>query len=159
MEQCRLFKLHVDFPAVVTDCAGNVAKAFNTTLQWDWLRCGCHLIHNVVNAGLESLKNHASNPAQPIAAMVQEVLDRSVLLSFHCIAAHMICLLRQMNMCVMSCNPKWIQHAFFWCSEILQAAWATVPNFGFPHISPCSYILFFRIWFCSGIGLKRLSPM
>ena len=66
MEQCRLFKLHVDFPAIVTDCGGNVAKAFNTTLQWDWLRCGCHLIHNVVNAGLESLKNHAANPAQAL---------------------------------------------------------------------------------------------
>ena len=82
MEQCRLLKLYVDFPAIVTDCGGNVAKAFNTTLQWDWLRYGCHLIHNVVNAGLESLKNHAANPAQTTTAMVQEALDRLVLLSF-----------------------------------------------------------------------------
>ena len=147
MEQCRLFKLHVDFTAIVTDCGGNVAKAFNTTLQWDWLRCGCHLIHNVVNAGLESLKNHAANSAQPTAARVQEALDRSVLVSFHCFVAQMICLLCQMNMCVMYCIPEWILHAFFWCSEILQAAWATVPHFGFPHISACSYIPFFLIWF------------
>ena len=117
MEQCRLFKLHVDFPTIVTDCGGNVAKAFNTILQWDWLRYGCHLIHNVVNAGLESLKNHATNLAQATTAMVQEALDRSVLLSYHCIVAQMICLLCQMNMCVMPCILEWILHAFFGCSE------------------------------------------
>ena len=143
MEQCRLFKLHVDFLAIVTNYGGNVAKAFNTTLQWDWLRYGCHLIHNVVNAGLENLKNHATNLAQATAAMVQEVLDRSVLLSYHCIVAQMICLLCQMNMCVMSCILEWILHAFFGCSEILQVAWAAVPNSGFPHICRYSYILFF----------------
>ena len=93
MEQYRLFKLHVGFLAIVTDCGGNVAKAFNTTLQWDWLCCGCHLIHNVVNAGLGSLKNHVADPAQATAAMIQEALDKSVLLSFHCIVAQMICLL------------------------------------------------------------------
>ena len=147
MGQCRLFKLHVDFPVVVTDCGGNVAKAFNTTLKWDWLCYGCHLIHNVVNAGPESLKNHATNPAQCTTAMVQEALDKSMLLSYHCIIAQAICLLCQMNICVMSRIPQWILHAFFWCSEILQAAWATIPNFGFPHISSYSYILFFLIWF------------
>ena len=147
MEQSCLFKLHVDFPAIVTDYGGNVAKAFNTTLQWDWLRYGCHLIHNVVNAGLESLKNHAANPAQATAARVQEALDKSVLLSYHCIVAQMICLLCQMNICVMSCILEWILHAFFGCSEILQAAWAAVPTL-VSHIFidiPISY--FFLIWF------------
>ena len=86
MQQCHLFRLHVDFPAIVTDCGGNVAKAFNTTLQWDWLCCGCYLLHNVVKARLDSLKKNATNPTQAIAALVQEALDRSVLLSFHCIA-------------------------------------------------------------------------
>ena len=38
-------------------------------------------------AGLDALKNNAANPAQAMAALVQEALDRSVLLSFHCIAA------------------------------------------------------------------------
>ena len=94
-------RLHVDFPAIVTDCGGNVAKAFNSTLEWDWLRCGCHLIHNVVKAGLDSLKNHALNPAQTMAATLQEALDRSVVLSFHCIVAQMICMLCQKNMCAM----------------------------------------------------------
>ena len=147
MEPCCLFKLHMDFPTIVTNCGRDIAKAFNTILQWDWLCCGCHLIHNVVNTGLESLKNHATNPAQPTVARVQEALDKLVLLSFHCIVAQMICLLCQMNMCIMSCIPEWILHTFFWCGEILQAAWAIVPNSGFPHISPCSYILFFLIWF------------
>ena len=101
MEQCRLFQLHVDFPAIVTDCGGNIAKAFNSTLEWDWLRCGCHLIHNVVKARLDSLKNHALNPAQTMVATLQEALDRSVVLSFHCIFAQMICMLCQKNMCAM----------------------------------------------------------
>ena len=101
VEQCRLFQLHVDFHAIVTDCGGNVAKAFNSTLEWDWLRYGCHLIHNVVKAGLDSLKNHALNRAQTMAATLQEALDRSVVLSFHCIFEQMICMLCQKNMCEM----------------------------------------------------------
>ena len=88
MEQCRLFQLHVDFPAIVTDCGGNVAKAFDCTLQWDWLRCGCHLLHNVVKTRLDSLKNHALNPAQTMAAPLQEALDRSVVLSFFIALLH-----------------------------------------------------------------------
>ena len=101
MEQCRLFQLHVDFPAIVTDCGGNVAKAFNSTLEWDWLHCGYHLIHNVVKARLDSLKNHALNPAQTMAATLQEAIDKSMVLSFHCIVAQMIYMLCQKNKCAM----------------------------------------------------------
>ena len=86
MEQCHLFRLHVNFPTVVTDCRDNVAKVFNTTLQCDWLRCRCHLLHHMVKAGLDAFKNNAANPTQTTVALVQEALDRSVLLSFHCIA-------------------------------------------------------------------------
>ena len=105
MEQCRLFQLHVDFLAIVIDCSGNIAKVFDTTLEWDWLCCGCHLIRNVVKAGLEMLKNHALNPAQTMAATLLEALDRSVVLSFHCIVAQMICMLCQKNMCAMCYIP------------------------------------------------------
>ena len=101
MEQCCLFQLHVGFPAIATDCGGNVAKAFNTTLEWDWLFCGCHLLHNVVKAELDSLKNHALNPTQTMVATLQEAFDRSVVLSFHCIVAQMIYILCQKNMCAM----------------------------------------------------------
>ena len=52
-EQLEMFGLNVAFPAIVTDCGANMRKAFNNTLQWDWLRCGCHFIHNVVTAGLQ----------------------------------------------------------------------------------------------------------
>ena len=41
-EQLEMFGLNVAFPAIVTDCCANMRKAFNKTLQWDWLRCGCH---------------------------------------------------------------------------------------------------------------------
>ena len=87
LQQCELFGLYVDFPAIVTNCGGNVAKAFNSTLQWDWLRCGCHLIHNVVKAGLDCLKNNAANPAQQSAVTLQEALDRLVVLYVHSMVA------------------------------------------------------------------------
>ena len=104
MEQCRLFQLHVGFLAIVTDCRGNFTKAFNSTLQWDWLHCGCHLIHNVVKAGLDSLKHHAANPAQTMVALLQ-ALDRLVVLSFHCIVTQVICVLCQKNMSAMCSIP------------------------------------------------------
>ena len=83
----------LDFLAIVTDYGGNVTKAFDTALQWDLLFCGCHLIHNVVKAGLDSLKNHAANPTQGMATLSQEELDRSMVMPFHCITAQMICML------------------------------------------------------------------
>ena len=98
-----MFNLYVDFPAIVTNCRGNVDKAFNTTLQWDWFHSGCHLTHNIVEAGMDSLKNHATNLAKGMATLLQEGLDRSMLLSFHCIVAQMICLLFWKNMCIMYC--------------------------------------------------------
>ena len=41
----------------------------------------------MVKAVLDALKNNTANPTQVMAALVQEALGRSVLLSFHCIAA------------------------------------------------------------------------
>ena len=75
-EQLEMFGLNVAFPAIVTDCGANMRKAFNNTLQWDWLRCGCHLIHNVVTAGFTTLRNNAHNPAQTEAKKCQQALDR-----------------------------------------------------------------------------------
>ena len=75
-EQLEMFGLNVAFPAIVTDCGANMRKAFNNTLQWDWLRCGCHLIHNVVTAGFTTLQNNAHNPAQTEARKCQQALDR-----------------------------------------------------------------------------------
>lgn len=75
----RTFDLQVGYPAIVTDCAQNMRKAFNTTLQWDWVRCGCHLVHNVVADGFKSMKNHAQNAAQHHARDCQEALERFVL--------------------------------------------------------------------------------
>ena len=76
LEQCKLFDLYVRFPAIVADCGGNVAKAFNSTLRWDWLRYGCHLIHSVVKAGLDALRNHAANPAQRAVVDLLMAIDR-----------------------------------------------------------------------------------
>ena len=155
MEQCRLFQLHVDFPAIVTDCGGNVAKAFNSTLQWDWLRCGCHLIHNVVKAGLDSLKNHALNPAQTMAATLQEALDRSVVLSFHCIVAQMICMLCQKNMCAMWYIPASSLRMYIF-GKVHGPVYTTLISYINFHV-PTS--CFFDNLVCFGIGLKHLWRM
>ncbi|MEM7375790.1 MAG: hypothetical protein AAF587_44775, partial [Bacteroidota bacterium] len=34
------------FPVFVTDAAGNVSKAVNDDLEWNWYRCAAHLVHN-----------------------------------------------------------------------------------------------------------------
>ena len=75
-EQLEMFDLNVAFLTIVTDCGANMRKAFNNTLQWDWLRRGCHLIHNIVTAGFTTLRNNAHNPAQTEARICQQALDR-----------------------------------------------------------------------------------
>lgn len=45
------------FPTVVTDAGGNVSRAVDDLLGWNWYRCLAHLVHNVVCAGTaEALK-------------------------------------------------------------------------------------------------------
>ena len=90
MEQCRLFQLHVDFPTIDTDCGGNVAKLSTAPLNGIGSAVDAISYTMFVKAGLDSLKNHELNPAQTMAATLQEALDRSLVLSFHCIVAQMI---------------------------------------------------------------------
>ena len=40
------------FRTIVTDGGSNVKGAFDHVGGWGWLRCGCHVLHNVVCAGL-----------------------------------------------------------------------------------------------------------
>ena len=75
-EQLEMFGLNVAFPAIVTNCGANMRKAFSNTLQCNWLRCGCYLIHNVVTAGFTTLSNNAHNPSQTEATKCQQALDR-----------------------------------------------------------------------------------
>ena len=124
-------------------------------LQWDWLRCGCHLIHNVVKAGLDSLKNHALNPAQTMAATLQEALDRSVVLSFHCIVAQMICMLCQKNMCAMWYIPASSLRMYIF-GKVHGPVYPTLISYINFHV-PTSW--FFDNLVCFGIGLKHLSRM
>ena len=56
-----------------------------------------------MKAGIDILKNHAANAVQTTTALLQEALDKSVLLSFHYIVAQMIGMLCQKNMCAMCC--------------------------------------------------------
>ena len=124
-------------------------------LEWDWLRCGCHLIHNVVKAGLDSLKNHALNPAQTMAATLQEALDRSVVLSFHCIVAQMICMLCQKNMCAMWYIPASSLRMYIF-GKVHGPVYPTLISYINFHV-PTS--CFFDNLVCFGIGLKHLSRM
>ena len=154
MEQYHLFQLRVGFPTIVTDCRGNVAKVFNTTLQRDWFHCGYHLIYIVGNAGLDSLKSHAPNPTQTMVALLQEALDRSMVLSFHCIVAQVIRMLCQKNMRAMCCIPTYSLCMYVFCKVHGLVYPTLVSHIDFHVLAP---------WFCnlvhSKIGLKRLSPM
>ena len=38
---------------IVTDCGSNAKSAFARAEVWDWMRCACHLLHNVVDAGFK----------------------------------------------------------------------------------------------------------
>ena len=60
--------LSPEYPTFVTDCGGNVAAAFDggemkearkegAVKEYDWMRCSCHLFHNVVTAGLKKVEN------------------------------------------------------------------------------------------------------
>ena len=42
-------------PTFVTDCGGNVSAAVDRAYVADWMRCGCHLLHNVVEHGFKVL--------------------------------------------------------------------------------------------------------
>ena len=75
-EQLEMLGLNVAFPAIVTDCGTNMRKAFNNTLQWDWLHHGCYLIHNVVTAGFPTLRNNMHNLAQTKPRKYQQALHR-----------------------------------------------------------------------------------
>ena len=40
--------MHGWYRIIMTNCGSNVVSAFEHHRGWDWLRCGCHLLHNVV---------------------------------------------------------------------------------------------------------------
>ena len=65
-----------------------------------------------MKAGLDSLKNHALNLAQTMEALLQQALDKSVVLSFYCIVAQMICIAYQKNMCAMCFIPTYSLHIY-----------------------------------------------
>ena len=41
------------YKQIVTDCGSNAKSAFRRDKVWDWMRCACHLLHNVVEAGFK----------------------------------------------------------------------------------------------------------
>ena len=75
-EKLEMFRFNVAFRTIVTDCGANMRKGFNNTLQWDWLHCGCNLIHNVVTTSFTTPRNNAHNLAQIEAIKCRQDLDR-----------------------------------------------------------------------------------
>ena len=64
------------YPTVVTDAGSEVSKAFDRAGRWDWMRCGCHLIHNAVQQGLTALHARYQNPAYRRECAMWEALER-----------------------------------------------------------------------------------
>ena len=74
-EQLEMFGLNVAVADIVTDYGANMRKAFNNTLQWDWLHCGCHLIRNAVTSSFITLRNNVKS-SQTEARKYQQALDK-----------------------------------------------------------------------------------
>lgn len=49
---------------IVTDCGSNAKSAFRRDQVWDWMRCACHLLHNVVDAGFKNTTEEDSQDAR-----------------------------------------------------------------------------------------------
>ena len=44
----------LDRPSITTDCGANVSVGVELKNLWDWNKCACHMLHLVVNAGLNA---------------------------------------------------------------------------------------------------------
>ena len=64
------------YRTIATDYGSNVVSAFNRHRGWDWLRCGCHLVHNVVMGSLQVIKNMSHTSEHTSAGRIQRALDR-----------------------------------------------------------------------------------
>ena len=64
------------YRTIVTDCGSNVVSAFDRHRGWDWLRCGCHLVHNVVMGSLQDIKNMSHIGVHTAVGRIQCALDR-----------------------------------------------------------------------------------
>jgi len=65
------------YRTIVIDCGSNVVSAFDRHRGWDWLRCGCHLVHNVVMGSLQVIKNMSHIGEHTPAGRIQRALDRA----------------------------------------------------------------------------------
>ena len=108
-EQLEILCLNVAVLGIVTDCGANMRKAFNNILWWNGLRCGCHLIRNVITANITELKNKVYNPTQSEARKFQQVLDKSHvwIIVPHCIESFSI---RKNDM---KCAVTYVQWLFY----------------------------------------------
>ena len=64
------------FRTIVTDGGSNVKSAFDRAGGWDWLRCGCHVLHNVVCHGLTWVQQMGEPHPQSPAGRMHRALCR-----------------------------------------------------------------------------------
>ena len=64
------------FRTIVTDGGSNVKGAFDRAGGWDWLRCACHVLHNVVCAGLTWVQRMGEPHPQSPAGRMHRALSR-----------------------------------------------------------------------------------
>ena len=64
------------YRTIVTDGGSNVVSAFDRHRGWDWLRCGCHLLHNVVMGSFQVIKNMSHTDEHTLAGRIHRALDR-----------------------------------------------------------------------------------
>ena len=64
------------YRAIVTNCCSNIVSAFDHHRGWGWLRCGCHLLHNVVMGCLQVIKNMSHIGEHTPVGRIQRAVDQ-----------------------------------------------------------------------------------
>ena len=63
------------YQTMVTDCGSNVVTTFTHQRGWDWLRCGCHLLQNIIMGSLQVIENMSHSGEHTLVGRIQCALD------------------------------------------------------------------------------------
>ena len=64
------------YRTIMIGCGSNVVTTFDHQKGWGWLRCGCHLLHNVVMGTLQIIKNTSHSGKHTPVGRIQYAFDR-----------------------------------------------------------------------------------
>ena len=63
------------YQTIAIDYSSNVVPAFDCHKGWDWLRCRCHLLHNIIMGSPQVIKNMSHSDKHTSVGRIQCALD------------------------------------------------------------------------------------